>query len=114
MDPLLLRFVERTAVIIVGGAAIYFGFLLFLRIPAQKDSAGRLALPWNVSVVMSRVGPGVFFALFGAVVVALALLRPLEIRNPEGGSYSYDANPAIGSRDERADAGSQFASKSPY
>lgn len=105
MDPLLLRFLERIAAVLVGGIAIYLGFRLFSRIPEQRDSAGKVALPWNTSIVMSRVGPGVFFALFGAIVVALALMRPLDVKEPAGGrSYSYGAAPALGNRDERADA----------
>ena len=78
-DPLLLRFIERLAVVLLGGMAIYLGYRLFQLVPESKDSSGRVVLPWNVSIVMTRVGPGVFFALFGVAAVGLALLRPLQI-----------------------------------
>lgn len=79
MDPLVLRFIERITAVLMGGLAIYLGYHLFLRVPEQKDSAGKVTLPWNISVVMSRIGPGVFFALFGVIAVGIALVRPLEI-----------------------------------
>jgi hypothetical protein len=79
MDPLLLRFLERLVVVLIGGMAVYFGYRLFLNVPEQKDSSGKVVLPWDISIVMNRVGPGIFFALFGVVVVGLALIRPLEI-----------------------------------
>lgn len=82
MDPLVLRFLERITAVLIGGLAIYLGYHLFLRVPEHKDSAGKVMLPWNISVVMSRIGPGVFFALFGVIDVGIALVRPLEIGTP--------------------------------
>jgi hypothetical protein len=79
VDPLVLRFIERITAVLIGGFAIYLGYHLFLRVPEHKDSAGKVMLPWNISVVMSRIGPGVFFALFGAIAVGIALVRPIEI-----------------------------------
>lgn len=95
MDPLLLRFIERITAVLIGGLAIYLGYRLFRSVPQQRNSAGKLILPWDISIVMTRVGPGVFFALFGVVAVALALLRPLEVglqgvRRYMGGSASDD------------------------
>jgi hypothetical protein len=78
MDPLVLRFVERITAVLIGGLAIYLGYHLFFRVPEHKDSAGKVMLPWNISVVMSRIGPGVFFALFGVIDVGIALVRLLE------------------------------------
>lgn len=81
MDPLLLRFLERLTVVLIGGMAIYLGFRLFLKVPEHRDSTGKVALPWDISIVMTRIGPGVFFALFGTVAVGLSLIRPLEINS---------------------------------
>ena len=53
--------------------AIYLGYWLFLKVPERHDSQGRITLPWNITVLLSRVGPGVFFALFGAAIVAYSL-----------------------------------------
>lgn len=79
MDPLFLRFLERLAVVLFGGMAIYLGYRLFIKVPVHKNSSGKVVLPWDISVALTRVGPGVFFALFGVVVVGLSLIRPLEI-----------------------------------
>lgn len=98
MDPLVLRFAERITAVLVGGLAIFLGYRLFISVPELKDASGNFKLPWNISIVMTRIGPGVFFALFGASAVCLALLRPLTIK-PGNGSATYAT--------ERADADSQ-------
>ena len=49
-DPLLLRFIERLAAVLLGGMAIYLGYRLFQLVPESKDSSGRVVLPWNVSI----------------------------------------------------------------
>jgi hypothetical protein len=108
MDPLLLRFIERMAVVCIGGMSIYLGYRLFISVPTQRDSAGKLALPWNISIILNRVGPGVFFALFGVAAVSLSLLQPLQIGAAgEPGAISYaGAAPLHASarqRSERAD-----------
>ncbi len=79
MDPILLRFLERITAVVIGGMAVYFGFRLFQEVPEHKDSSGKFVLPWDISIVMTKIGPGVFFALFGVGAVCLALMRPLEI-----------------------------------
>jgi hypothetical protein len=123
VDPLLLRFLERLTVVLFGGMAIYLGFRLFLEVPEFKNSAGEVVLPWDFSIVMTRIGPGVFFALFGVAAVGLALIRPLEI-NSQGprdienesrfASVRYGASPApddppTARADARALLGREFA-----
>jgi hypothetical protein len=63
-------------------------------VPEIKDSSGNLKLPWNISVVLTRVGPGVFFALFGSAAVCLTLARPLTIE-PNGGKVTYASQRAL-------------------
>ena len=47
---------------------------------------------WNISIALSRVGPGVFFALFGTIVVGYALhasvryLNETSLPAPDGGA----------------------------
>lgn len=105
MDPLVLRFLERLAVVLIGGMAVYLGFRLFVLIPEQRDANGKIRLPWDISIVLTRVGPGVFFALFGVSAVALSLVRPLQIQPGDTGralSYAADAMAFEGA--SRADA----------
>jgi hypothetical protein len=79
MDPLALRAVERIMAIVVGGLAIVLGYRLFLAVPEQRDGSGTFRLPWNITVGLARVGPGVFFALFGAAVVGYSLHGSMRI-----------------------------------
>jgi hypothetical protein len=83
MDPFTLRAVERIVAVIVGCITIYLGYRLFLKVPEQTDSAGKVTLPWDITILLSRVGPGVFFALFGATVVGLSFAKPVQYTEQE-------------------------------
>jgi hypothetical protein len=80
MDPLILRFLERFIVVLFSGLSIYLGFRLFLEVPEHKNASGQVTLPWNTSVVMSRIGPGAFFALFGVIRVSPIFARKYTLR----------------------------------
>jgi hypothetical protein len=83
MHPiLLLRGVERIIAVLVGALAIYLGHNLFLAVPEQRDSEGKVVFSRGASVYLNRVGPGVFFALFGASVTALAIRESLHYATP--------------------------------
>lgn len=73
MDPSTLRALERILVVLASAMSIFLGYRLFLAIPRQQSGEGKLELPGGVSIFVTRVGPGVFFALFGAVVIAFSL-----------------------------------------
>jgi hypothetical protein len=73
LDPIAWRMIERILAVAIGGVAIYLGYRLFLQVPERHDSQGSITLPWDITVLLSRVGPGVFFALFGAAVVGYGL-----------------------------------------
>ena len=73
MEAYTLRALERIIVVIIGGLSVYLGYRLFLHVPSQKDGEGKISFPGGISIIVNRVGPGVFFALFGAGVVALSL-----------------------------------------
>ncbi len=73
MEAYTLRALERIIVVIIGGLSVYLGYRLFLHVPSQKDGQGKISFPGGISIIVNRVGPGVFFALFGAGVVALSL-----------------------------------------
>ena len=81
MDPITLRFAERLVAVLFGGMAIYLGYRLFLEVPERRGGEGRFNFPWDASIVLTRVGPGVFFALFGAVVVGTSLFKGIEWRS---------------------------------
>ena len=75
----IFRGVERIVAVAIGGTAIYLGYRLFLSLPEQKDSDGRFLLPGGISIYLSRVGPGAFFALFGCVIVAISFAYSVNV-----------------------------------
>lgn len=78
MDQLALRMVERICVVLFAGLAIYLGYRLFIKVPQQQNSEGRFTFPHDISIVLMRVGPGIFFALFGAAVLTTSLFKGIE------------------------------------
>src|SRR2546430_6946528 len=102
MDPLLLRFIERMTTVLTGAFSIYLGYRLFLSLPEQKTSDGKFVFPLHTSIVLTKVGPGIFFALFGIAAVVFALSRPMQMEN--GRPTSYASAASLTDSDERADA----------
>jgi hypothetical protein len=84
-----MRSLERILVVAVGGLSIYLGYRLFLHIPSRTDSQGRVVLPGGISIFLTRVGPGTFFALFGAIVVAMSFAFPVQYSK-----YSEESGPS--------------------
>ncbi len=81
---LFWRAAERFANVLIGGLAIYLGYKLFMNLPNyQEDKNGelKLLLPGDISVYISRVGPGVFFALFGTAIVLMSFYSTVKIQN---------------------------------
>lgn len=74
-----LRHLERLFVVCSGMLSIWLGYRLFLAMPSAARGDGEIKLPGGISIFLSRVGPGVFFALFGAMVVAFALHEAVKI-----------------------------------
>lgn len=72
------RGVERILVVLFAGLSVYFGFRLFLSLPMTNNQAGKIELP-GFKVVLSKVGPGVFFAAFGSAVLVASFLHPVSI-----------------------------------
>ena len=94
---IVLRMLERVVAVMIGGLSIYLGYQLFVKIPVQTDtSSGKFKLPWNISIVLSRVGPGVFFAAFGTIVVGTSFYRQIHFGEPaEIGRSHNDPNSAL-------------------
>jgi len=75
----VLRMLERLLVVGFGGLAIYLGYKLFFHLPHQTDHAGKLTLP-GMKIVLSRVGPGIFFLAFGATILLHNLDSPIKVK----------------------------------
>jgi len=76
------RGIERLVISMAGVLSIYLGYKLFLVV---SDSVGELeAEAGNNKLMIRRVGPGVFFALFGAVILALGIYSGLDMDKESG------------------------------
>lgn len=76
MKSLLMRSIERYLALCIGAFSIYLGYSLFIKLAefseALSKSEGKFEVA-GIKIGLSHVGPGIFFALFGAVVVWLAV-----------------------------------------
>jgi hypothetical protein len=101
------RHLERLLIVIAGGLSIVLGYRMFLAIPraAKDEGEGKLELPGGISVYVTRVGPGVFFALFGAVILGLGLQQGLKLevreQRPAAGSQAGADVPTVATVTER-------------
>jgi hypothetical protein len=89
MDPqsmtILLGASQRIIGILIGGMLVYFGYRLFLSLPGKRgrdDGSGEFSLGRSSKVKLSKVGPGVFFAIFGAGLIAYSFAKPMKVNIP--------------------------------
>jgi hypothetical protein len=80
----LMRALERLLAIGAGLLSIYLGFRLFLALPEVEPGAGRIKLPGGISIYLTRVGPGVFFSLFGSAIIALSFYFGVTASETQG------------------------------
>src|SRR4051794_33806218 len=83
--------------VMIGGLSIFLGYRLFIKLPERTDSSGKLVLPGGISVFVSRVGPGVFFCVFGVVVLVMALQNGLQLNTTQNAANLPNADTATGS-----------------
>lgn len=83
MDATLIAIVmhgfERILAVLLGGLCVYCGFRLFLVLPTETQSDGKIKLP-GFSVVLAKAGPGLFFVAFGVAVILTSLYQPIKVR----------------------------------
>lgn len=89
MDPqsltILVGAFQRILSILIGGMLVYFGYRLFLSLPGKSGrdgGSGELSLGRGSKVKLSKVGPGVFFAIFGAGLIAYSFAKPMKVNIP--------------------------------
>ena len=71
------RVVERLMVCAFAGLSLTYGWNLFRVGVLNEQSASASARGWRVN--LKRVGPGVFFALFGCIVLGIIIRSPLSL-----------------------------------
>lgn len=84
MDPqslvIIFRMTERILGVAIGGLLIYFGYRLFLDVRGRRgDGSGDFSVPGGTKIKLSKVGPGVFFAIFGAGLITFSIVRPVSL-----------------------------------
>jgi len=74
-----LRMIERIIATLLGGFFSWLGYRLFLDVTLKQNSSGEFKLPSGMGINLTRVGPGVFFALFGAAIVCYSFHSQVTI-----------------------------------
>jgi hypothetical protein len=99
MDPqsltILVGAFQRILSILIGGMLVYFGYRLFLSLPGKRgrdSGSGEFSLGRGSKVKLSKVGPGVFFAIFGAGLIAYSFAKPMKVNIPAVQSAPNAAN----------------------
>jgi hypothetical protein len=89
VDPqsmtILLGASQRIIGVLIGGMLVYFGYRLFLSLPGKRGrdgGSGEFSLGRASKVKLSKVGPGVFFAIFGAGLIAYSFAKPMKVNIP--------------------------------
>ena len=78
---LMFRGIERLLIVIFAGGSLILGWNLFksginLNQSAEFEKG-------NFKLKMLKVGPGIFFALFGCIILSISLHQPFEIKIPD-------------------------------
>ncbi len=82
----------RLLQILAGVLLCVLGYKLFERVPASPGHA-EITLGEHLKLNLSKLGPGVFFALFGAAVLIQALLSPLRFERSTAVAATAGAAP---------------------
>jgi len=83
-----LRAAERLIGMSLGGLTIFLGYKLFMNISQATESSAEADFSGKVRIVLTRIGPGVFFALFGTLIVGTSYLSPVQVAD---GPSIYDS-----------------------
>jgi hypothetical protein len=101
LEPQLIgvgaRHLERLVIALAGALAVWLGYRLFINMPLGEKGTGKLQLPGGISIFISRVGPGVFFVLFGAGVLAYGLHQAVRIEVNAPSAVTTSDTPAASS-----------------
>lgn len=77
MEIEVIRAIERIVVVLFGGVSIVLGWQLFYIGVVSPQSGTLIGKGFKVS--LQKVGPGIFFSLFGAAILVTSLVYGLSI-----------------------------------
>jgi hypothetical protein len=96
---IIFRMVERILGVLIGGVLIYFGYRLFLSLAGKRGrdgGAGEFLFAGGNKIKLSKVGPGVFFGLFGAGLIVFSLVKPVSLTvSPRAGKSTSAPKPGV-------------------
>lgn len=96
----LARSIEHLVVAIIGAFVVWMGYRLFREMPLRREGEAKIALPGGISIFLSRVGPGVFFVLFGTALIGYTATRPVSYQQGNGteniSGFSESSAPSLG------------------
>src|ERR1700741_3586621 len=102
MDPqsmvIAFRMLERILGVLVGGFLIYLGYRLFLSLPGKRGrdaGSGDFSFAGGNKIKLSKVGPGVFFALFGAGLIVFSLVKSVSLTVSSPAANAPTTNPGV-------------------
>jgi hypothetical protein len=86
MEPdvvtIVVILVYKMVSLVAGLSLAYMGYRLFLAGISDKD--GNFKEEWtNFKIALARIGPGIYFALFGTAVIIYALNKGVEYQGSE-------------------------------
>lgn len=68
----------RLCSLLIGAFFVYLGYRLFSEVPVDNEGGAEISGPQGLTIKLTRIGPGVFFALFGTLIVVWTLNQPLQ------------------------------------
>jgi len=83
MSVIEWRAIERIIATLAGVLFVYLGYRLFLKLPERTEGEGRFTLPGDISIYISRVGPGGFLGLFGTGIIIACFYFSLTMYPPQ-------------------------------
>lgn len=72
---IVIQFIMLALAMLIGFASIYLGYRLFAQIPIETTSDGHFKMP-RFGEVKLKAAPGIFFAVFGTIIIIFVLTRP--------------------------------------
>jgi hypothetical protein len=104
------RCIERILAVLIYGCSLGFGWNLFRVGIVNEQQAEISSGGWKIA--LRKVGPGIFFALFGVVGLIASIRAPLHLESPAGvvpvngtkapttGTINYDEPGLIGREED--------------
>ncbi len=106
----LWRALERLATVLVAAGSIYLGYRLFWSLKEFKNEGeAKIQLPGGISIFISRVGPGIFFALFGTAIIGFSITQPMTLNVGGGGAPATNVERPVASAQVLAPVAGQLS-----